>query len=49
MAFSRRLDRAQRTRARRQWWERHGAFATGVLVGAVGALSAVWIAWMLLK
>jgi hypothetical protein len=27
----RKLDRAQRDRARRQWWIRHGAFASGML------------------
>jgi hypothetical protein len=36
MAFAkRRMDRAQRTRARRVWWERHGPFARGLLVGAL--------------
>ncbi|MDB5454076.1 MAG: hypothetical protein JWO33_2654 [Caulobacteraceae bacterium] len=46
MAVQRRtLDRAQRMRARRQWWERNGAFARGLLTGlavmAIGGL-LVW-------
>lgn len=48
MTQRRRLDRAQRTRARRQWWERHGAFASGVAVGAIGALASVWLVSTLL-
>ena len=39
----RRIDRAQRFRARRVWWERHGAFARGLITGAVLALLAVWL------
>ncbi len=31
----RKPDRAQRERARRQWWDRHGAYASGVLTGVV--------------
>lgn len=39
----RKVDRAQRMRARRIWWERNGAFVRGFLVGgAVTALGA-WI------
>ena len=38
----RKIDRAQRMRARRVWWERNGAFVRGLLTGsivtAVGAL-----------
>jgi hypothetical protein len=49
MAQARRIDRAQRVRARRQWLERHGAFAFGVLVGAIGALGAVWLVNLLLR
>lgn len=49
MAQAKRIDRAQRVRARRQWLERHGAFASGVLVGATGALVAVWLVNVLMK
>jgi hypothetical protein len=40
----RRLDRAQRMRARRIWWERHGAFVRGALTGSL--LTAL-VAWLL--
>lgn len=40
----RKVDRAQRMRARRIWWERNGAFVRGFLVGA--ALTAI-VAWLL--
>lgn len=39
----RRLDRAQRIRARRVWWERNGSFVRGALTGS--ALTAI-IAWI---
>jgi len=42
----RRIDRAQRFRARRVWWERHGAFARGLLTGSLVTLLTVWIAKM---
>ncbi|WP_240606493.1 hypothetical protein [Phenylobacterium kunshanense] len=40
----RKVDRAQRMRARRIWWERNGAFVRGFLVGV--ALTA-FVAWLL--
>ena len=36
-------DRAQRERSRRLWWERHGAFMRGVLVGLAMSLLAGWL------
>ena len=40
----RRIDRAQRFRARRIWWDRHGAFSRGLVTGVGIALLGVWIA-----
>ncbi len=40
----RKVDRAQRMRARRIWWERNGAFVRGFLVGAVVSGLGVWLA-----
>lgn len=40
----RKVDRAQRMRARRIWWDRNGAFVRGFLVGVT--LTAV-VAWAL--
>ena len=37
----RRIDRAQSLRARRLWWERHGAFSRGILLGAAMTLACV--------
>ena len=39
----RRIDRAQRFRARRVWWERNGAFARDLLTGILLTLLAVWL------
>jgi hypothetical protein len=39
----RRIDRAQRMRARRVWWERNGAFVRGLLTGSVVTGLAAWI------
>ena len=39
----RKVDRAQRMRARRVWWERNGAFVRGFLVGGVLCGGGVWI------
>ena len=39
----RRPDRAQRERSRRLWWDRHGAFARGVLTGVVLSGLACWL------
>jgi len=33
----RRMDRAQRMRAQRMWWERNGAFFRGFLLGMIVA------------
>ncbi|MDB5493639.1 MAG: hypothetical protein JWP86_976 [Phenylobacterium sp.] len=41
---SRRMDRAQRMRAQRMWWERNGAFFRGFLLGVV--ITAI-IAWLI--
>jgi hypothetical protein len=46
----RKPDRAQRERARRQWWERHGAFTRGFAVGVALTALAGWctkaLGWM---
>jgi hypothetical protein len=39
----RKIDRAQRMRARRVWWERHGAFVRGLLAGSVVTALAAWV------
>ena len=39
----RRPDRAQTLRTRRVWWDRHGAFVRGMIVGTGITLLAVWI------
>jgi len=39
----RKVDRAQRIRARRIWWERNGAFVRGALTGSVVTAIAAWI------
>jgi hypothetical protein len=45
MALQRRsIDRAQRIRARRVWWERNGAFTRGMVTGALLTLAAIWLA-----
>lgn len=43
----RRIDRAQRMRSQRVWWERNGAFIRGLATGLVLAAVAFWIwtAW----
>jgi hypothetical protein len=38
-----RVDRAQRFRARRVWWERHGPFAKGALTGSIATLMVIWL------
>ena len=45
----RKLDRAQRMRARRIWWDRHGSFVRGALSGAFVTLLAVWLLQALLS
>lgn len=39
----RKVDRAQRMRARRIWWERNGAFVRGVLTGTVATAVVAWV------
>jgi hypothetical protein len=39
----RKIDRAQRMRARRIWWERNGAFVRGFLVGGVLTAAGAWV------
>lgn len=39
----RKVDRAQRMRARRIWWDRNGSFVRGFLVGAVITVLIAWI------
>lgn len=34
---TRRMDRAQRMRAQRMWWDRNGAFFRGFLLGMIVA------------
>lgn len=43
----RKVDRAQRMRARRIWWERNGAFVRGFLVGVAVAALGAWLLQML--
>jgi hypothetical protein len=38
----RKVDRAQRMRARRIWWDRNGAFVRGFLVGVVLTTLVTW-------
>jgi hypothetical protein len=42
----RKVDRAQRMRARRVWWERHGAFVRGLLTGSAVTAVGAWILQM---
>lgn len=39
----RKVDRAQRMRARRIWWDRNGAFVRGALTGAVLTALGAWL------
>ena len=39
----RKVDRAQRMRARRVWWERNGSFVRGALTGSVLTAIAAWL------
>ncbi len=43
----RKVDRAQRMRARRVWWERNGAFVRGFLVGSALTGAGAWITQMI--
>jgi hypothetical protein len=44
----RKVDRAQRMRARRIWWERNGAFVRGMLTGTVMTAAIAWIVQMVM-
>jgi hypothetical protein len=37
------MDRAQRMRAQRLWWERNGAFFRGFMLGVVLTGVAAWL------
>ena len=39
----RKIDRAQRMRAQRIWWDRNGAFVRGLLTGAVVTAIGAWL------
>lgn len=39
----RKVDRAQRMRARRIWWDRNGAFVRGALTGGILTALAAWL------
>ena len=39
----RKVDRAQRIRARRIWWERHGSLVRGALVGSALTAAVAWV------
>lgn len=39
----RRMDRAQRMRAQRLWWERNGAFFRGFLFGVLMTAIVAWV------
>ncbi|MDB5474850.1 MAG: hypothetical protein JWP49_361 [Phenylobacterium sp.] len=41
----RRMDRAQRMRAQRMWWERNGAFFRGFLLGVIITAIVLWLVW----
>ena len=47
MALPRRMDRAQRMRSQRLWWERNGAFFRGFLCGVAVTAVAAWVVWRL--
>ncbi len=44
----RKVDRAQRMRARRIWWDRNGAFVRGFLAGGVVTAIGAWILQMVM-
>lgn len=39
----RKIDRAQRMRARRIWWDRNGAFVRGALTGSLLTALGAWL------
>jgi hypothetical protein len=48
MAMPRRMDRAQRMRARRVWWDRNGSFVRGAIFGAAITAMALALVWRLM-
>jgi hypothetical protein len=44
----RKVDRAQRMRARRIWWDRNGAFVRGFLSGSAITAVGAWILQMVM-
>jgi len=44
----RKVDGAQRIRARRVWWDRNGSFVRGLLVGTGVTALGAWILQMVL-
>lgn len=44
----RKADRAQRIRARRQWWDRNGSFVRGFFLGSGVTAAGAWILKMIL-
>lgn len=44
----RKVDRAQRMRARRIWWDRNGSFLRGFLLGSIVTALGSWILQMVL-
>jgi hypothetical protein len=42
------MDRAQRMRAQRLWWERNGAFFRGAVFGSAITAVVLWIVWRFL-
>lgn len=45
----RKVDRAQRMRARRVWWDRHGAFVRGIVTGTMVTGVGAWILQLVLS
>jgi predicted negative regulator of RcsB-dependent stress response len=43
------MDRAQRMRAQRMWWERNGAFFRGFLLGVVITAVIMWAVWRFVR
>jgi hypothetical protein len=39
------MDRAQRMRAQRLWWDRNGAFVRGAAFGALMTGGVLWLVW----
>ena len=45
----RKVDRAQRMRAHRVWWDRNGCFVRGLLVGSGLTAFSAWILQMVMS